>query len=81
MRRQYDGLLALLVHYGCSQRGTVTCDRLGPVVLAQYGINPHANNLFAIGAATLLMNPVRICGSVFKNSNGIAENWTILTAP
>jgi hypothetical protein len=56
MRRQYDGLLALLVHYGCSQRGTVTCDRLGPVVLAQYGINPHANSLFAIGAATLLMN-------------------------
>jgi hypothetical protein len=57
------------VHSDRNRFGTVTCDRCGPWALVprNYGINPHSNILLAMGAATLLMNTTRICGSLFRN--------------
>src|SRR6202041_2295254 len=40
---------------------------LGLPVARNYGINPQSNILLAMGGATLLMNTMRICGSVFRN--------------
>jgi hypothetical protein len=38
-----------------------------------YGIIPHSNILLAMGAATLLMNTARICGSAFNISNAFCS--------
>src|SRR5208283_1729406 len=64
-----------------SPEGTTRVQTAGPTVgtyqssscssrnyaVAAYGIMPHSNILLAIGAATLLMNASRICGSPFSN--------------